>query len=221
MSGAFDDFRAGVTACLRSWSALRTAVEAGWGGGTKQSLEKGENLRQSILDTMNGSAFPIPNFDIHDLGDNLAIYMEEEFSVTLEDNSEMQVAETIFRMYEECSKGNVAFAREIVARAESAVSATSQIPTQVQSGENDDDSDDEMVDSGDQQTAEVEATAYVTANGLSPAEYAAAPLFGKIKESAAPTGPVRQLGEAAPEPETIQVDEDGFAPVKPKGKRRN
>lgn len=62
-----EDFRAGVTACLRSWSALKAAVESGWGGGERISQEKADNLRTSILEIMNGQKCPIPNFDRQDL----------------------------------------------------------------------------------------------------------------------------------------------------------
>ena len=116
-----DDFRAGVTACLRSWSALRTAVESGWGGNVRESQNKAEELRRNIFDIMDGSKCPIPNFTVDDLQDNLAIYLEEEFSVTLEDNSEKQVAETIFTMYEQCCSGDVTFARHILSLADTAI----------------------------------------------------------------------------------------------------
>ena len=96
-----EEFRAGVTACLRSWSALRTAVESGWGGGERESQAKAEDLRQNIFNLLDGTKFP-PSCDELDLADSLAIFLEEEFSVTLEDNSEQQVAQTIFKMYEGC-----------------------------------------------------------------------------------------------------------------------
>lgn len=64
---AMEEFRAGVTACLRSWSALRTAVESGWGGGERESQVKADTLRTNIFDIMNGSQCPLPNFDVQDL----------------------------------------------------------------------------------------------------------------------------------------------------------
>ena len=110
------DFQAGVTAILRSWSALRTAVESGWGGGERESQQKAEVLRQHIFDVLNGGKSRNNSVDVYDLADNLAIYLEEEFSVTLEDNSEQQVAETIFRLYEDCLNGDSALAREVIDR---------------------------------------------------------------------------------------------------------
>lgn len=64
---ALVEFQLGATACLRSWSALRTAVESGWGGGERESQAKAEELRNYILQTMNGSQCPIPNLDVQDL----------------------------------------------------------------------------------------------------------------------------------------------------------
>ena len=64
---AIEEFRAGVTACLRSWSALRTAVESGWGGGERESQGKADDLRKSIFDIMDGSQCPLPSFDQEDL----------------------------------------------------------------------------------------------------------------------------------------------------------
>jgi pre-rRNA-processing protein TSR2 len=66
-TNAIEEFRGGVTACLRSWSALRTAVESGWGGGERESQTKADDLRNSILDIMDGSQNPIPHFEREDL----------------------------------------------------------------------------------------------------------------------------------------------------------
>ena len=220
-----DDFRAGVTACLRSWSAFRTAAESGWGGGLRESQAKADGLRQIIFDIMDGKAYPPHNFSVDDLTDNLAIYMEEEFSITLEDNSEGQVAEAIFKMYEDCYNGNPTYARQMVAYAESAVAASSEFPVQVQSNDDDDDDDEDMMESSaptDQQPAgvfAVEAPQPPTYGSL--AEYAAAPLFGTALKVHVPTGPVRQLGgNMSEEAPVVEVDDDGFAPVKPKTRKR-
>ena len=239
-----DDFRAGVTACLRSWSALRTAVESGWGGNVRESQNKAEELRRNIFDIMDGSKCPIPNFTVDDLQDNLAIYLEEEFSVTLEDNSEKQVAETIFTMYEQCCSGDVTFARHILSLADTAITLSSQYPVQIQRQEHDDsdDSDDEMMDatgggaamSMTSNTAGMATQQPEQAPMLQPLQpaatsapavpldsYLAAPLFGPARVAPTmPAQPVRQLGEAIPEePKQIEVDDDGFAPVKTNNRR--
>lgn len=197
-----EEFRAGVTATLRSWSALRAAVESGWGG--VHSQEKAEELRQHIYDAFDGLS---PKMDQYDLEDNLAIYMEEQFSVVLEDDSERQVASVIYRMFEECLKGDVTLARQTVESAKRSEAIKNAFPVHVQSTEDDDDDDDDM-----DTTSENSST---TAQ-----EYAAESLFGKAKKPPnEPLQPVRQLGEAAPAKQPVEIDDDGFATVPTK--RRN
>ena len=150
------EFCTGVTACLRSWSALRAAVEGGWGG--VESHAKAEFLRETIYqyflpnrnNNHNGTSSS-PRLDIKDdddddhrknyptstkkrshvdnhsrsrstpmvsleeLEDHLAIYLEEEFAVQLEDDSERQVARTIWDLYETCLiQGTPSLARRVI-----------------------------------------------------------------------------------------------------------
>jgi pre-rRNA-processing protein TSR2 len=205
-----EEFRAGVTATLRSWSALRAAVESGWGGVESQA--KAEYLRDHIYQIMDGTCFP-PNMDIIELEDNLAIYLEEEFSVVLEDGSEKQVADVLWRMYEGCYRGDVTLARQTVELARRAEAALAAFPVKVQNPEHDDDDDDEM-DTNDNATETV-------SQSTAAQEYAAGSLFGTAKNvPAAPLQPVRQLGDPASEKPPVEVDEDGFAPVETKRRNR-
>jgi pre-rRNA-processing protein TSR2 len=242
-----DEFRAGVTACLRSWSALRTAVDQTWGG--PDSAAKAEELRSSLLQHFDFRACPIKSLTLDDLEDNLAIYMEEEYSVVLEDASERQVADTIWRMYEMCFRGDLTMARQVVEMGESALYVSSYSPSQLQSamedsdddndgdgddgdGENDNDADmmdEESVGEG-VQAAPLVATIPLMgpahrwpAEGTTPSEYAAQPLFGPIARRRQPAPgdeKVRQLGEPAPPVAApIEVDEDGFASVPAKSRK--
>lgn len=202
---SLEEFKAGVTACLRSWSALRTAVESQWGG--VESAQKADDLRQNILEHFDGKVFP-PKLQQEDLEDNLSIYMEEEFSITLEDQSERQVADSIFRLYEFAHRGDCTLARQMVAQCTSALSAVATYPTQVQTMEHDDDDDDDMVVPAlqPQQPPEMPTSAK---------EYNMQPLFGGPRKPKPVSNlpPVRQLGVTEPEPEGPMVDDDGFAPV--------
>lgn len=154
--------------------------------------------------------------------DNLAIYLEEEFSVTLEDGSEQQVADAIFRMYETCAKGDTTLAREMVARADRAVEFNAQFPVQIQTTEHDDDDGDEDMDDTDNGNGLVQPTPTLQVSSLPILlDYNSQPLFGEAKKVSANTAPVRQLGDTAePIKEVIEMDDDGFAPVKPKGRRK-
>ena len=225
-----DEFRAGVTACLRSWSALRTAVQNEWGGPT--SIEKAETLREEIINAMIQKKMT----DIIDLEDALAIFMEEEFSIVLDDNSEKQVASTVFRMFEEASTLNQssAFALQIIQMAAKVTKEFGHLPLHIQSSEpmeeDDDDDDDEndmnSDDAMDMNTNSSETAVTTTPVDaisniiISPAEYASQPLFGLSREQRRlqiirkNEQPVRQLGENVPEPQQATVaDEDGFVSV--------
>ena len=223
-----DEFRAGVTACLRSWSALRTAVQSEWGGPT--SIEKAEALRDEIINAMLQKRMT----DVIDLEDALAIYMEEEFSIVLDDNSEKQVANTVFRMFEEaCSPNQTStFALQIIQLAEKVTKEFGHLPLHMQSSEpmeEDDDDDDEndmnpddtTMDANDTNTEAPAAIDAVSNVVLSPAEYASQPLFGLSREQRRlqilqrNEQPVRQLGESIPEPQQQHaiVDDDGFVSV--------
>lgn len=199
-----EEFRAGVTAVLRSWSAFRAAVESGWGG--VQSQEKAEELRLHLYENFQGST---PKMDQYDLEDNLAIYMEEQFSVVLEDESERQVASMLYRMHEACVKGDVTLARQAVESAQRAEAIKNAFPVEVQNTDDDDD-DDEMDTASDSLSHSAAAQ-----------EYAAASLFGIAKkEPSKPSKPERQLGDVPPEQKKVEVDDDGFAPVSTKRRNR-
>lgn len=227
----YDEFRAGLTACLRSWSALRAAVEGGWGG--HDSLGKAEDLRNNILQHFDGSSATPRALTIDDLEDNLAIYLEEEFSVALEDNSERQVADVIWRMYEQCMQGNATLAQQVVQAAVGVMQQSASYPVQVQStGEDDDDDDDddddmamETADDDNAMTSDAAAPTLVampTPATINAAAYAAESLFGppKPQRPVVDEKPVRQLGEAVMAEPVAEVDEDGFAPVvKRKGRK--
>jgi pre-rRNA-processing protein TSR2 len=211
---ALSEFQAGVTAALRSWSALRTAVEGEWGG--IESKAKAEDLRASVFSLFDGSSDK-PKISLEELEDNLFDYMETEFSIVLEDGSERQVADAIFRMYEGCAKGDVSFARQLVASAEQVATATAGHKVVVHTeGEMDKDEED-----GDEVVGSGGAGGPASGAGAA-AAYAAGGLFGPMPSQKPPKDapPPRQLGEKALEQPQVEVDDDGFAPVMRKGKRR-
>lgn len=185
------EFQTGTTAALRAWSALRTAVQSEWGG--VQSKEKAEFLRNYIFESFD-YRLPKPKLDLDDLEEHLAIFMEEEFSIVLEDDSERQVSQLIWQMYNTCGKGDFNLARQTVANSVdvAATSTNQKVTVQCDS----DDSDDEMG------TSASASTLAPTATG----QY----LFGiprtEIEKNTPPSKP-RQ-----PKPEPI-VDDDGFTTV--------
>ena len=187
---ATSEFQAGVTAALRSWSALRTAVQSGWGG--VESNDKAEFLREYILESLDFK-LPKPKVDIDDLEDHLAIYMEEEFSIVLEDESERQVAKLIWQLYQSCGKGNYDLSRKIVANSANVVSSNANVNVQCENS--DDESDDEMDVSKDD------------SNLSSSNQY----LFG-VPNSVIQSSNITPSQPREPKPEPI-VDDDGFTMV--------
>ena len=148
----YTTFQGGVTATLRSWSALRTAVDQSWGGTESQS--KADDLRNDIFNFFDGQSSK-PKMTLEELEDNLSSYMEEEFGIVLEDGSEIEISNLIWNMYEDCSKGDVRLAVRVVQDAiraeESMKMGNVKMPMNViQSGEDGDDDDDEhMIDDVD------------------------------------------------------------------------
>jgi pre-rRNA-processing protein TSR2 len=182
---ATSEFQAGVTAAMRSWSAFRTAVQNEWGG--IQSREKAEFLRNYIFESLDYS-LPKPKLDIDDLEDHLDDYMDQEFSIELDDGSAKEVAELIWQLYQSCGKGDFSLSRDIVTK--SATISTSNEKVKVQCNE-DDDSDDEM---GGTANIVLRADSY---------------LFGVPQSEIERNAPVKPK---QPKPEPI-VDDDGFTMV--------
>lgn len=178
------EFRNGVTAALRSWSAFRTAVQSEWGG--IESKDKAEYLRNYIFESLDYNLAK-PKLDIDDLEDHLAIYMEEEFSIVLEDESERQVSQLIWQLYQTCGKGDFALSRQTVANSANLVT-NEKVNIQCDS----DDSDDEM-----------EGT---NLNNSVQGQY----LFGVPNSEINKNPPVAKPREPKPEP---IVDDDGFTMV--------
>ncbi len=230
------EFQAGVTAALRSWSALRTAVEQSWGprGTAEAAAAAAEDLRSNIFAYFDGTS-PNPNMKQDELEDNLLDYMEEEFGVVLEDGSECEVADLICRMYELCGRGDVTLARSVVQSAIKAEEAgrASNIKSVFQGDDDiveDDDDGDDMEDDSDSEGGEVESTTsslhqdssmQVVNNATNISvlrAYALGTLFGRPPKPTKEIPSPRQLGVPEPEKPKPVLDDDGFAPVQTKKK---
>ena len=240
MNTPYIEFQAGVTAALRSWSALRTAVEQSWGprGTAEAAAAAADDLRSNIFAYFDGTS-PNPKLKQEELEDNLLDYMEEEFGVVLEDGSEREVADLICRMYELCGRGDVTLARSVVQSAIKAEEArrTSNIKSVFQGDDDiveEDDDGDDMEDDSDSEGEEVESTTRSvhqessmqvmndTTNISVVQAYALGTLFGGPTKPIKETPPPRQLGVPEPEKPKPVLDDDGFAPAltRKKGTKR-
>lgn len=131
------------------------------------------------------------------------------------------MAEAIFRMYETCAQGDTSFARQMVAHADSAVTFNSQFPVQLQTTEHDEDDDDEDMPDEHNRSGQLQTSVQAAAAIHIPSDYNTKPLFGEALKVPLNSGPVRQLGEQTePVKETVEMDDDGFAPVKTTGRRK-
>ena len=203
------------------------AVQREWGGS--DSASKAEDLRSNIFTFFDGSS-PSPKMSQEELEDNLLSYMEEEFGVVLEDNSEREIADLICRMYQQCGRGECTLVREVMANATKAEEALKQqnLKSLIQSGdadmedssddEDEDGEDDEMEMGTEEQKAQVgQQTSH---NNMSLEEYVSNNLFGGPPKPKNDLPPPRQLGEPEPEKPQPEIDDDGFAMVPTRKGRR-
>eukprot|EP00592_Proboscia_alata_P016843 CAMPEP_0194400438 /NCGR_PEP_ID=MMETSP0174-20130528/127231_1 /TAXON_ID=216777 /ORGANISM="Proboscia alata, Strain PI-D3" /LENGTH=261 /DNA_ID=CAMNT_0039196989 /DNA_START=71 /DNA_END=855 /DNA_ORIENTATION=+ len=206
------EFQAGVTAVLRMWSPFRAAVDNQWGG--IESHAKANDLRTSIFENFDLSQTK-QRMDPTDLEDDLVIYLEEEFSIGLEDGSEKQVAAIICELYDSCAKGEVGLARSMVERAlKIGIQPAAKVVVQAggEMEDSDDDDDDDVMECEESSSA---ASAIGTVS-QDAATYAAGSLFGPdplAMSSSAPLAPSRQLGAPREMEAVPEVDDDGFAAV--------
>jgi len=197
---ATGELQAGITAVLRSWDVLRTAVESEWGGF--DSKTKAENLRNHLFEYFDYRKIS-RGIARDDLEDHLVDYMEDEFTIVLEDDSEKHVAQVLFELYEKCGNGDFSVARKQVRNAQ--MNAAKKGKARVQTvGENDDSDDDMDVDDG------------MGNKGSNYLGEALGFLFGPPPGHRFPTNV-----PSVTEKKEVEVDEDGFmtVPTKRKGKR--
>jgi len=255
----YTTFQGGVTATLRSWSALRTAVEQSWGGTESQS--KAEDLRNNIFNFFDGQSSK-PKMTLEELEDNLSSYMEEEFGIVLEDGSEIEISNLIWNMYEDCSKGDVRLAVRVVQDAiraeESMKMGNVKMPMNViqsgEDGDDDDDDDEHMIDDKNEQQQSTALVGSCSASSNHPPHQpqqqpqqamqigminnnnnnnnnsiedvaktyylSSSTLFGSPPKPKKELPPPRQLGEKPEEKPQPLVDDDGFAMVATKRKKK-
>jgi len=203
------------------WSPFRAAVDNQWGG--IESHAKANDLRSSIFENFDLSQTK-QRMDPTDLEDDLVIYLEEEFSIGLEDGSEKQVAAIICELYDSCAKGDISLARSMVERAlkiQPAAKVVVQAGGEMEDSDDDDDDDDDMNMECEESSSAVSAIGTVSQDA---AAYAAGSLFGPdplaMSSSATPAAPSRQLGAPREMEAVPEVDDDGFAAVPVRRSRR-
>ncbi|ORX68390.1 hypothetical protein DL89DRAFT_294281 [Linderina pennispora] len=97
-------FIEGVDHIFARWTALELAVKNGWGGRNSQT--KREDMVDEIVNHFDDLVKKKKKPEPSDLEDLLLDIMSEDFNITLEDNSAIEVARSICSIFAECLTGN-------------------------------------------------------------------------------------------------------------------
>ncbi|RUS20418.1 Pre-rRNA-processing protein TSR2-domain-containing protein [Endogone sp. FLAS-F59071] len=94
-------FTDGVSCIFRAWTALKLAVDLDWGG--PDSAEKRAWFVDIVVEQFQQKGKKLDAFELEDI---LSQIMQDEFSVTLEDDSAYAVSQHIVKIYNECIQGD-------------------------------------------------------------------------------------------------------------------
>lgn len=92
-------FRKAVAAVLAQWTVLTLAVEKGWGG--RESHRKRHQLYEDLITELEGNT----TVTAEDLADCLAERFARDFSVEIEDDSDLEVAKLLVDLREQTYRG--------------------------------------------------------------------------------------------------------------------
>ncbi|KAK9383990.1 Pre-rRNA-processing protein TSR2-domain-containing protein [Kockiozyma suomiensis] len=93
-------FELGVCMAVYSWENLTVAVQSGWGG--PDSADKRDWLTGSIVELYETH----DEVDSEDIENRLLQVMEDEFEVSIEDDSAYGVAEQIVKIFTQCKESD-------------------------------------------------------------------------------------------------------------------
>lgn len=140
-------FELGTCLALYQWEDLTTAVDNQWGG--PDSADKREWMVGSIVEL-----FEMANYvDSDDIEDRILGIMQDEFGVSIEDNTAAMVAVNIIKIYKECAENNFGTVDALMAKYQEkeqrkarGLESTTKIVLQNENGEESesDDEDEEM-----------------------------------------------------------------------------
>ncbi|KAI8326228.1 hypothetical protein GQ54DRAFT_249705, partial [Martensiomyces pterosporus] len=99
-------FIEGVDHIFAKWTALELAVKNGWGG--RNSQEKRDNMVDEIINYFDELVRKKQKPEPSDIEEVLSQIVDEDFNIVLEDNSAIEVARDICRIFAECIAGNFA-----------------------------------------------------------------------------------------------------------------
>ncbi|KAI9287331.1 Pre-rRNA-processing protein TSR2-domain-containing protein [Umbelopsis sp. AD052] len=138
-------FTEGLHYVLRSWSALKLAVEQDWGG--PDSEEKREWMAETLVEYFGANAKRLDEFDVEDI---LVQIMSDEFHTDLEDGSAYAVAKHLVSMFNQCIHGDFS---EVAKLREKVASRSNQSAGQSANNDEDSEDDDDDSEAGDEDDA--------------------------------------------------------------------
>ncbi|CUV06792.1 unnamed protein product [Cryptosporidium hominis] len=107
-SQRFQVFVQGVNQVFSTWTILNLSVEGGWSG--RFANKKREELIQEVIMSFQSGR----KVNSNNLANFLMEAMETRFSTIVEDDSDLEVAELICEMYDQCSKGDYSLVKKIM-----------------------------------------------------------------------------------------------------------
>uniref|UniRef100_M4FAD6 Pre-rRNA-processing protein TSR2 homolog n=1 Tax=Brassica campestris TaxID=3711 RepID=M4FAD6_BRACM len=142
----------GIGLILSRWTAMRAAVDNGWGG--RDSHLKAERTVSNVLDYFIRLKDPTMGFD------GLADILENglnELNTLADDGSLEEVTETLIDLYYECLEGNY----QRVEKLRVTSSQTSAKVVKVSNGNDEDEDDEESDDEDDDEDTKMSNVLYV------------------------------------------------------------
>lgn len=202
----FPLFAEGMGYILTRWTALQLAIDF---ANHNPSANKQQELHGLLSDFFMGHGASVER---DELADNLALYMDEEFSLMLEDSSEEQVAEAIVKLYRDIvQKGDTSELERLRQSVANKTAAATRAASQRINQDNDGDSSDDDYNDGEDGDCQMGAPSSST---TSPPHFRRSNITDSEMMM---DGDESYAARNAPEP---VIDQDGFELVQKKGRRR-
>lgn len=133
-------FELGVCMAIYKWEELRTAVENSWGG--PNSADKRDWLSATVIDLFQEKAV-----DLVLIEETLLYAMVDEFDTEIDNDSALEIADLVLKLYKDCSVQNYTRVDELYARyLERKSRGENHAKVKVESDPNNPDSSDEQTE---------------------------------------------------------------------------
>ncbi|XP_026191029.1 uncharacterized protein LOC34621608 [Cyclospora cayetanensis] len=113
-------FKRAVASVLAQWTLLNLAVEQGWGG--RESYKKRQLLYEDLVSEFKENK----SIDVEDLAEILCERLTRDFSVSVEDDSDLEVAQLLVDLHKETSHGCFDLAMKVEQQQQQHATATAR-----------------------------------------------------------------------------------------------